>query len=341
MISANTKDEEFEKCILRGVQEAKIKTKEKENYWRLYPETRPPVQIPTQPKGQTHLIPASDFIESNKICTVSLHFWGTKYDPKPTVPSVKEIGLHYHDFYEINYVYRGCVSNYLQDQIVQQSPHQLILMSPYACHAPEVNTRDTILFNILLRKDARLIQENPNLRMKKFHPYFLIENNDELNLLVKQIIQEYYLNHEYSQEMIQAKLLELWISIARMEDSSTDYIARKTNENFLLTEKILHYIHQNYSHVTLAETADKFGISPGHLSSLILKSTHKNFNDILRHEKMQNAARYLVHSDFNMDEIAELIGYNDASYFRKVFKKNFGISPKEYRRTKRTFNTHD
>ena len=47
--------------------------------------------------------------------------------------------------------------------------------------------------------------------------------------------------------------------------------------------------------------------------------------------KMESACNYLKNYTLSTEKIAEIIGYNDLSYLHKVFKKNFLMTPKEYR----------
>lgn len=50
---------------------------------------------------------------------------------------------------------------------------------------------------------------------------------------------------------------------------------------------------------------------------------------------MKSAERLLVSTDMNVTEIARSIGYNDANYFTRVFKKKYGMSPRDFRNGKR------
>ena len=96
------------------------------------------------------------------------------------------------------------------------------------------------------------------------------------------------------------------------------------------------YIHNHYAeNIDLNSAAKMVNISPSHLSVLFKKETGQNFSSYLIDFRMQIAKRLLANSDICIYEIAERTGYSGASYFGKAFKKQFGISPEEFRK-KRT-----
>ncbi len=61
----------------------------------------------------------------------------------------------------------------------------------------------------------------------------------------------------------------------------------------------------------------------------------------LIHRRMREAARLLVSSPFSIQEAGEQAGYPDPSHFSKVFKKQFGVSPRQYRSAVRPFQQTD
>lgn len=98
---------------------------------------------------------------------------------------------------------------------------------------------------------------------------------------------------------------------------------------------IKEYIHNHYvENIDLNTAAKMVNISPSHLSALFKKETGQNFSSYLIEFRMQAARRLLANSDICIYEIAELTGYSNASYFGKAFKKQFGISPEEFRKTR-------
>ena len=67
------------------------------------------------------------------------------------------------------------------------------------------------------------------------------------------------------------------------------------------------------------------------LSRLILKKTGRNYTELLQEKRMSQAAWLLRNTDKKVDEISFSVGYENVSYFHRLFTARFGMSPKKYR----------
>ena len=98
-------------------------------------------------------------------------------------------------------------------------------------------------------------------------------------------------------------------------------------------EDIIEYIEANLNlRITLNQTADKFGFNPNYLSQLFSKHMGCTFIGYVNAQKINKAKLLLLESDAKVYEIAEKLGFENAFYFSKVFKKYTGLSPREYTR---------
>lgn len=96
------------------------------------------------------------------------------------------------------------------------------------------------------------------------------------------------------------------------------------------------YIAEHYTEdLSLAEVAEKAGISSGYLSTLFSQQLGCKFVDYLNRVRIERACIYLEQNYFKTYEVAYRVGFKDEKYFSKVFKKLKGMSPKEYRCGKR------
>ena len=66
---------------------------------------------------------------------------------------------------------------------------------------------------------------------------------------------------------------------------------------------------------------------------LFQKETGQNLTSYVHARQLDHAARPLVSSALPVEEIAERCGQGNVSYFTKLFKKRFGMSPREYRKS--------
>lgn len=97
---------------------------------------------------------------------------------------------------------------------------------------------------------------------------------------------------------------------------------------------ILDYIENNYmNEITLTTLAEYTHFSTTYLSRLIKKETNYNFTKILVTVRMLKAAELLRNTDLKIYTICDKVGIHDQRYFSQQFRKTFGKTPMEYRKT--------
>jgi two-component system response regulator YesN len=113
-------------------------------------------------------------------------------------------------------------------------------------------------------------------------------------------------------------------------------IARKmTNTAQQLLEKAKDFIGRNYgdNELGIQKLADHLHISACYLSLIFKKEAGQTFLKYLIGVRLDAAKELLANPEVKIAEIAEKCGYPDVNYFSYFFKKNFGLSPREYRNT--------
>ena len=105
-----------------------------------------------------------------------------------------------------------------------------------------------------------------------------------------------------------------------------------TENNLTLIRKSIHYINQRYNtNLTLDEVSAVAGLSPTSFSILFKKETGFNFLHYLNNLRVDKANYLLRNSSLTLSAIAEKTGFESQSYFTKVFKKQTGSTPRQYR----------
>ena len=93
------------------------------------------------------------------------------------------------------------------------------------------------------------------------------------------------------------------------------------------------YIYDHFSqNITLEDISGQIGFNPTYFSTLFKKETGKNFLEYVTELRIQKAKNYLIQTDYDIAEIAASVGYGDLKYFSKLFRKNTGLSPSEFRK---------
>ena len=94
----------------------------------------------------------------------------------------------------------------------------------------------------------------------------------------------------------------------------------------------IQYINRNFAEkVSLDEVASSVYLSPAYFSKIFKEEMKCNFNTYLNQVRIEKSKNLLLNSKFSLVEIAGMVGYEDQSYFTKVFKKIAGLSPGKYR----------
>lgn len=84
--------------------------------------------------------------------------------------------------------------------------------------------------------------------------------------------------------------------------------------------------------IVLDDLAIYFGVTPAYCSKLIKDVTDDNFSKLLVRKRIKKAKEFLRETEMRIYEIAESTGYNDVKYFNRVFKKETGATPIQYRK---------
>jgi two-component system, response regulator YesN len=91
------------------------------------------------------------------------------------------------------------------------------------------------------------------------------------------------------------------------------------------------YIEREYHHATLKGAARVAHLNPQYVSRLFSEKTGEHFHDYLTRIRMEQAGRLLRDPQYCTYEVSEIVGYSNPKNFSRTFKRQFGVSPREYR----------
>lgn len=191
---------------------------------------------------------------------------------------------------------------------------------------------DIVLLDIQMPKmDGITIMQK--LSKTNIHPLVVILSGyDEFSYAQNALrygAKEYLLKPVRASDILQClnKLADKYLSTENKENSNTSDI-----ENGFVSEA-KNYIEEHYSEsLTVADVAEKIGISSGYLSTIFNQELGLGFAEYLNGLKVEHACVYLEQNYLKVYEIAYKVGFHDEKYFTKVFKKIKGMTPKDYRR---------
>ena len=132
---------------------------------------------------------------------------------------------------------------------------------------------------------------------------------------------EFHITHEYPQ------------TASGQGDNRSPATNKRMTEEDALTEKIVQFINENMSNPDLKidDIAVAMSMSRSVLYGKIKNAVGMKPIDFVRHIRIMRATELLCNTDETISSIAYSLGFSDPKYFSKVFKKEMGIIPSEYR----------
>ena len=104
--------------------------------------------------------------------------------------------------------------------------------------------------------------------------------------------------------------------------------------NHVIVDSIVEYIRIHYAEdLSLDDLSNQFHLSKTYIGRLLKTYVNKSFVEILTEQRLMIAELKIREGKYKEYEVAGQVGYNDFSYFIKVFKKKYGITPTEYKKS--------
>lgn len=107
---------------------------------------------------------------------------------------------------------------------------------------------------------------------------------------------------------------------------------RTSDKAEVFRKKAVRYIKENYqTQLTLEKVAGRMMLNPTYFSTLFKQATGSSFKDYLNYVRIEESKKLLTNTGDSILDIALAVGFENQSYFTKVFKKYTGMTPKQYR----------
>ncbi|KRN27584.1 transcription regulator [Lactobacillus selangorensis] len=274
----------------------------------------------------------NDYFFKNKSVFISKH---NRFAPYP---------LHSHLFFEINYMLQGSAVETVAGQQINLQQGDILLIDIGTKHAINALGPNDILINLLFRDQNISLELLKKIKSSQSvlydflahqvtsttASYLLVKNGHthDVRDTIDTIINEYYLNQDYSDSIIESELSVLLLKLIRNYhlNNADDISPSQQVVIDMLTE-----IKENYATTSLEKAAAKFAYNKNYLSNLFKAKTHKTFSSALTEERLLRAQDLLHNSKMPISEICERIGISNKTYFYHKYRAYFGCSPAESR----------
>lgn len=251
---------------------------------------------------------------------------------------------HDHDYYEINYVFKGNLVQYIEGNELVMKPGGLLIIPPGVRHESYPIGEDNYSLNMLITED--FVKKTEKLLysfntsnylnyLMNHKTYILFVNTFDFNVdsIIKECSGYNEKKTQYSELLKNNMAEKMLITLASCErydqifkDSAVTADTRERGE------RILQYMYEHYADITLEELAKKFGYSTQHIRRIIKKHTGYSFITALQHKRIERAMYLLRSTSMSIKEIADTVGLESPEYFTRRFKYERGMTPTEYRK---------
>lgn len=238
---------------------------------------------------------------------------------------------HFHNFYEIFYLLSGKCHYLLKENVYRLEKGDLVFIAPEDLHHSIYKEGENCeVFVICFKKENLPLMEGytPQSFMGSVPALY----QEHFDSLLARMFSEYAQIDEYSDLFINAYLQELLLMLMRhsvMAAKEPDLLNTKDADILSATK----YIYKNFRHpMTLEEVSAVASLSPTYFSKKFKQTTGMGFKEYLNYVRLKHAQTALLTTDNTITDIALECGFNDSNYFKDLFKKVYGKSPREFRK---------
>lgn len=156
------------------------------------------------------------------------------------------------------------------------------------------------------------------------------ERRDRWAQALADLAAELSVDDEHTRRAVVAHLTLLLTDVARI----TDRIAHRPDDT---VAAVFTAIEDRYAQpLTLADVAAEVGFSPAYLTTLIRRRTGKTVVQWIVSRRMLEARRLLAQTDLPIATVAARVGVDDAAYFSRLFRREIGMPPRQWRGSQET-----
>ena len=282
-------------------------------------------------QGQGSTINSRKLLASGKLITIRPH---TRFIHFPE---------HTHDYVEVIYMCCGETTHIVNGKQIRLEQGDLLFLNQSATHEVCRAGQQDVAVNFIVLPEffsaplSMIGEEETPLR--KFlvdclcaqnsgtgYLYFDVSEVKPIQNLLENLlwilIQETPAKRKISQMTMALLFMQL---LGYTETLNTD------DQEDAVVWQVLRYVESSYVHGSFGELAERLHYDASWLSREIKRKTGKTYTQLVQEKRLAQAAFLLRNTDRNVSDIAYAVGYENISYFHRIFADSYGKSPKHYR----------
>lgn len=249
--------------------------------------------------------------------------------------------IHSHDFFEIIYVCRGSISDWVDGTDIHLKTGDLCIHNPNARHKiTKMDASEDFILNILLPQDMfqrsfyEMLFEDREL--DRFFNSFMLSPDGSSNFMVfrnpppsvdtitELIVEEFLRGKNASRFIFEATFVVLFGELLRNHKSDT------------FSRDLVSYISDRLDCISIQDAASHFGYHKNYFTNVVKEHTGCRFNELVTKIRLQRAVSLLLFTSSPLEEISEKLGYKSTASFYCHFKEAYKMTPSKYRQLHRS-----
>jgi len=260
----------------------------------------------------------------------------------PKAMSNSSYKLHSHKAFECSIIMAGSITYTIEDRVIEISAGNSIIIPPGILHywcATQATTIFSFMLFISCHGDGsreRMNQLNNSITRLNYTIKNFTNMESDLGIIIKEAQNQ---NNGFD-EKIQCFTRSIYIEIFRKllppqkpTRRSLQLPPKRGNISASVVDLVRFYVQDNLSeNIKIQDISSSIGISVNHLSRIFKKNHGDTIHQYIITRRIDNAVNLLQSTDRSVKDIATSVGYEDVDYFCRVFKKNKGMTPSQFRK---------
>lgn len=275
---------------------------------------------------------------------------GKQIDMRPHVRFI-HFPVHKHNYVEFIYMVKGSTTHIIDGQRITLKAGDLLFLNQHAKQEILPAKENDIAVNFMILPEffdtAFSMLDQKDNPIRDFLISCLTKKNIECNYIyfdVSDIPQIQNLIENLIRNMLQEKNTDdyysvnsatiglLFLTLIQYTDSIR--VSKRSYDKEIVF-RLLRYIDTDYRDASLSAFAKEVSEDQYTLSRIIKRNTGFTFKELLQNKRFIKACELLKNTDIPIADISVMIGYDNTSFFHRLFRKLSSMSPKEYRNSNR------
>ena len=248
---------------------------------------------------------------------------------------------HTHDYVEMVYMCQGSTRHIINGTELTLNTGELLILGQNARQEIYSAEEGDIAVNFIVRPEffSGILDflGNEETPLREFvikalcgenpagYLYFKVSDVKPVQNLVENLLWTLISNTPNRRSIHQLTMGLLFVQLLNHTDR-----LRVSNQEQETIVQVLRYIEENYASGSLTQIAGQLHYDTAWLSREIRRRTGKTYTDLVQEKRLSQAAWLLKNTRQKVSDIAIAVGYENISYFHRLFTERYGLSPRQY-----------